>query len=101
MPKPGKKRKYKPNSTPEFKKDLKRMKKRGKPPMKLWKVVELLLSGKPLPGNYDDHELEREWEGHRECHIEADWLLIYKMEDKRLFLTRTGTHRELFRLPKE
>ncbi len=65
--------------------------------MRLWKVIDLLLSGKPLPGNCDDHPLVREWEGYRECHIEANWLLIYKIVNNRLYLVRTGTHEYLFR----
>lgn len=52
--------------------------------------------GKPLPGKYKDHGLEREWKGYRECHIDNDWLLIYRIEDDRLILVRTGTHSDLF-----
>jgi mRNA interferase YafQ len=79
-----------------FRKDVQRMKKRGKSLNDLKKVIELLASGKSLPGNYKDHALAREWVDYRECHIEADFLLIYKIEDTFLILERIGTHSDLF-----
>lgn len=72
------------------------MQKRGKPLQNLKKVVGLLLTGEPLPGNYKDHELSSEWAGYRECHIDNDWLLIYRIDEGRLILIRTGTHSDLF-----
>lgn len=79
-----------------FRKDVQRMKKRGKSLNGLKKVIELLAKGEPLPGNYKDHALAREWNDYRECHIEADFLLIYKSETKFLILERVGTHSDLF-----
>ncbi len=80
----------------QFKKDIKLMQRRGKDPQRLWRVVELLLAGIPLPLKYRDHRLSSEWAMFRECHIEPDWLLIYELAGTRLILVRTGTHADLF-----
>lgn len=64
----------------------------------LEKVVELLAMGEALPEKNRDHELSGNWVGHRECHIQPNWLLVYRIEDDVLVLTlaRTGTHSDLF-----
>nr|WP_308625684.1 type II toxin-antitoxin system YafQ family toxin [uncultured Eisenbergiella sp.] len=61
-------------------------------------VLEILCSEQPLPPKFKDHNLTGNYEGHKECHITADWLLIYKIEQEilTLSLTRTGTHSDLF-----
>jgi len=61
-------------------------------------VVNLLAAGDSLPEKYKDHQLAGNWNGHRECHITPDWLLIYKIDSDILVLTltRTGTHSDLF-----
>ena len=64
--------------TTEFEKDYKRVKLRGKNLVELKEIVRMLEREEPLPAAYDDHTLHGEWAGHRECHIEPDWLLIYK-----------------------
>ena len=68
--------------------------------MKKLNLVIDLLSGsdKPLPEKYNDHKLLGEFAGYRECHIEPDWLLVYKKERRNLVLvlTRTGSHSDLF-----
>lgn len=81
-----------------FKKDYKRIKKRGYDVTKLAEVVDMLTSGQELPAKYKDHRLSGDYEGCRECHITPDWLLVYEvMEDELLlYLTRTGTHSDLF-----
>lgn len=81
-----------------FKKDYKILVKRGYNPQLLQDVLELLCSEQPLPPKYKDHNLSGNYEGHRECHITPDWLLVYKVEQQilTLFLTRTGTHSDLF-----
>jgi len=84
------------HQTAQFKKDVKRQKRRGKDLEKLKRVIELLLSGTPLPSQYNDHPLYGDWKRHRDCHVEPDWLLIYRLEDETLFLERTGTHADLF-----
>lgn len=83
-----------------FKKDYKRVKKRGYDTRLLEKVIADLASGAELDEKYRDHALTGAWKGYRECHITPDWLLIYKIVDEELvlFLTRTGTHSELFNL---
>ena len=92
------KTKYELAITGRFKKDLKLCIKRNLDISKLESVVDTLLSGEPLPEKFKDHNLGGNWTGHRECHIEPDWLLIYYIENKvlTLTLTRTGTHSDLF-----
>ena len=82
----------------KFKKDIKRANKRGYNINKMEAVIELLASGTSMPAQYKDHALSGDWAGYRECHITPDWLLIYMLEDDKLFLTltRTGTHSDLF-----
>jgi mRNA interferase YafQ len=81
-----------------FKRDYKLVKKRGYDIGLLEEVLDILCSNQPLPPKYRDHNLAGNYEGHRECHITPDWLLIYKIEDDELLLslTRTGTHSNLF-----
>ena len=80
----------------QFKKDAKRQQKRGKDLDKLFDVIDLLISAKDLPASLRDHTLTGNWKGWRDCHIEPDWLLIYKMSPEELVLGRTGTHSVLF-----
>ncbi|CAN5745415.1 type II toxin-antitoxin system mRNA interferase toxin, RelE/StbE family [soil metagenome] len=63
---------------------------------KLKIMIELLLTGKPLPTRSHDHELGGNWSGHRDCHLEPAWSLIYKLMDGELRLERTGSHSDLF-----
>ncbi len=81
-----------------FKKDLKLAKKRGCHIEELKKAVDTLANEKKLEDKYRDHELTGNYRGFRECHIEPDWLLIYRVEkdEIELFLFRTGTHSDLF-----
>lgn len=60
-------------------------------------VLALLQAGKPLPDAFREHALERGFTGFTECHMDADWILIYRVLRHRIVLHRTGTHRELFR----
>ena len=89
---------YKPVFSNRFKKDIKLAVKRGKDLEKLSAVVELLCEGKPLPKQYKDHPLAGDYSGFRDCHIEPDWVMIYRIEDSQLqlVLARTGTHADLF-----
>lgn len=84
------------NQTTQFKKDIKKQKKRGKELQKLKEVIDILLSSQPLPEKHRDHALSGNWSGWRDCHIEPDWLLIYKISIEELTLGRTGTHSDLF-----
>lgn len=81
-----------------FKKDYKRIVKRGYDVRLLEKVIGLLAEQKPLPEQYHDHNLTGNYAGCRECHITPDWLLIYEVDGNELilYLTRTGTHSDLF-----
>ena len=80
----------------KFKKDINLAKKRGKDIQKLKEVITLLIEEKPLPLQYKDHPLIGNYVGRRECHIEPNWLLIYKKTIDMLILERTGTHADLF-----
>lgn len=82
----------------KFQKDLKRVQKRGYDISLLTNVLTILASGEPLPAKYKDHSLSGNYKGCRECHITPDWLLIYEIlkGDLILYLTRTGTHSDLF-----
>lgn len=86
-----------PVYTRQFNKDIKRMKRRGKNPEKLKIIIRSLISEEPLDPIHRDHKLIGNWHGRRECHIESDWLLIYKTETDRIMFERTGTHSDLFR----
>jgi mRNA interferase YafQ len=82
--------------TTQFKKDFKRIKKQNKDLDKLKNVVDKLATGSKLDIKYRDHQLAGRWSGHRDCHIEPDWVLIYMIKDDELRLERTGSHTELF-----
>ena len=84
--------------TSQFKKDYKLAMKRGLKMDLLDDIIRLLSRGQPLPEKNRDHELSGKWAGHRECHIQGDWLLIYRIENGVLVLTlaRTGSHSDLF-----
>jgi len=82
--------------TNRFKKDVKKMKKRGKSFDVFKQVIQQLAHGEPLDEKFRDHKLIGNYVGTRECHIEPDWLLIYEDHDDELILIRTGTHSDLF-----
>lgn len=81
-----------------FKKDFKRIVKRGYDIRLLENVIEMLANGQVLPEKYRDHSLFGDYADCRECHITPDWLLVYKISNAELilYLTRTGTHSDLF-----
>lgn len=79
-----------------FEKDLKLAGKRGKNLEKLKLVIKTLLDKQPLSSKYRDHWLTGNYAGRRECHIEPDWLLIYKPSQKVIIFERLGTHSDLF-----
>lgn len=86
--------------TGQFKKDYKLAIKRGFKAEELQKVITMLVNEQPLPDKYRDHTLinSRNYKDMRECHIEPDWLLVYKIvrENLILKLIRTGSHSDLF-----
>ena len=79
-----------------FKRDLKRITKRGYDRSLLETVVDALRRDEPLPEARRDHPLKGEWKDWGECHIEPDWLLIYRTTEDEVLLARTGTHADLF-----
>lgn len=81
-----------------FRKDYKRIVKRGYNINLLERVIEILANGDPLPERYKDHVLSGNYKGYRECHITPDWLRVYKIhaDELILLLSRTGTHSDLF-----
>ena len=89
--------KYTVKYTTQFKKDFKLAEKRGLHTELLKEIVGKLAKGEALPEKNRDHALTGNWLGHRECHIQPDWLLIYRYDNNVLVLTlaRTGTHSEL------
>lgn len=90
--------KYEVQPTTKFKKDLKLCKSRGYDIELINQIIKKLANGEKLEEKNEDHDLHGNWEGYRECHILPDWLLVYKyIEDELiLYLTRTGTHSDLF-----
>lgn len=89
---------YQIRPSTRFQKDVKRAEKRGYNMELLTAVIKKLAAGEPLPERNKDHILVGDYAGCRECHITPDWLLIYEIRDQDLFLylTRTGTHSDLF-----
>ncbi len=85
-------------ATAQFRKDLKRIRKRDYDLSRLDDVLQTLLAEKPLQEKHRDHDLAGDYKGFRECHIEPNWLLIYAVDKGKLILTasRTGTHSDLF-----
>ena len=83
--------------TTQFKKDYKRIKKQNKDLSKLRTVIDKLSLGKLLEPTYRDHPLSGNWKNHRDCHIEPDWILIYRITAEGLYLERTGSHSDLFK----
>lgn len=79
-----------------FKKDFKTCIKRGYKMALLQRAIDILRIPAPLPAKNIDHNLSGNYSGYRECHIEPDWLLIYKQIDHELRLDRTGSHADLF-----
>lgn len=88
-----------PAYTRQFRKDIKRIKKSGRHDIeKLKTVIRLLVGEKELDRTYRDHNLTGDFKDRRECHIEPDWLLVYKVNrrDKIIIFERTGSHSDVF-----
>jgi len=90
---------YQPVYTKQFRKDIKRIEKSGNKDIeKLKAIIRLLLDSKQLDLSYRDHNLKGNFKDRRECHIEPDWLLVYKLNKKEKTMTfeRTGSHADIF-----
>jgi mRNA interferase YafQ len=88
--------KFNPVVTNRFRKDYKLAVKRGYQITKLDNIMRLLLEGQALDNRHRDHSLTGNYSHRRECHIEPDWLLIYKLDNNDIIFERTGTHSDLF-----
>ena len=85
-------------TTTAFERDLRRVNKQGKDLDKLETVVNTLQAREPLPARCRPHPLRGIWAGHWDCHVEPDWLLLYRVTNEALILVRTGSHADLFGL---
>ncbi|MFZ1081965.1 MAG: type II toxin-antitoxin system YafQ family toxin [Candidatus Kryptoniota bacterium] len=87
---------FAPVYTKRFQKDVKLVAKRGNDTEAMKETITLLLEGKPLEARYRDHKLHGEYEDCKECHVQPDWLIIYRLVGNELHFLRTGTHADLF-----
>jgi len=85
-----------PVRSAQFKRDVRKARARGKDLSRLRVLLESLIEQEPLAARHRDHPLRGIWKGHREAHIEPDWLLIYRVKGDELHLVRTGSHSDLF-----
>jgi len=86
-----------PVYTRQFERDIRKAEKRGKNLGKLKIIVRTLIESGKLDALHRDHQLVGNYAGRRECHIEGEWLLIYKIEKDRIIFERTGSHSNLFK----
>ena len=86
-----------PVYTKQFSKDIKKAQKRKKNLEKLKIILRTLIEGHPPDPLHHDHKLIGDYQGRRECHVESDWLLIYKLDFPKIIFERTGSHSDLFR----
>jgi mRNA interferase YafQ len=87
---------YSPVYTKQFARDVKKAQKRGKNLEKFRIIAKTLLSGEPLDEIHTNHKLIGNHLGRRECHMESDWLLIYKLTEDQIIFERMGSHSDLF-----
>ena len=78
-----------------FRRDVRRLRRRGRDVAKLRAVVDRILAGQPLEPSNRLHKLTGNLAGRWECHIENDWLLVWQQDDNVIFLERTGTHSDM------
>ena len=86
-----------PVRSTQFRRDVRRAKKRGRDLSRLRAVLASLIRQEPLTARRLDHPLRGIWKGYREAHIEPDWLLVYRVIGNELRLVRTGSHADLFK----
>ncbi len=85
-----------PSYARQFERDVKRMRKRGTDLQKPKSVLSSLIAEEKLDERYQDHALLGNYKGRWECHLEPDWLLVYKLAGNEIIFERTGTHSDLF-----
>ena len=88
---------FTPVFTKQFEKDVKRCRRRGKNLDKFKLIARTLLSGEQLDPIHRDHKLTGNFMGRRDCHIESDWILIYKIDTEHLIFERMESHSDLFK----
>lgn len=88
---------FTPVYTKQFARDVKKAQKRGKNLEKFKIIAQTLLRGEALDDLHRDHKLLGNYAGRRECHIESDWLLIYKTKEDQMIFERMGRHSDLFK----
>ncbi len=86
----------KPDYTKQFEKDLKRAEKIRKDIIKLKVLIRMLINQERIPQRHNDHKLLGGFQNRRECHIEPDWLVVYKIKEEKIIFERTGSHSDLF-----
>jgi mRNA interferase YafQ len=79
-----------------FEREIEKAKKRGLDMSKIRDIIEDLINEKPLSAKHKNHKLKGNFVGYWECHIEPDWLLVYKKDNEHIYFARTGTHSDLF-----
>jgi mRNA interferase YafQ len=85
-----------PSYSTQIERDLRLMQRRGKDVQKFKTIISALINEEPLAERQHDHSLSGNYSGRRECHIEPNWLLIYKLHNDEIIFERTGTHSDLF-----
>ena len=85
-----------PSYATQFERNLRLMQRRGKDTEKLKQLLVALINEEPLAERHRDHPLRGNFRNRRECHVEPDWLLIYKLNGDDIIFERTGTHADLF-----
>jgi len=85
-----------PEYSNAFKKDLVKAMRRNKDITKLITITSMLIGEVPLPAQFENHPLKGNYAGHMDCHIEPDWILIYRTEENCIRFVRIGTHSDLF-----
>jgi mRNA interferase YafQ len=85
-----------PEFTRQFVKDLGLMERRHKDINKIIEVIVMIIWEDPLPEKHREHKLSGDYSGYTECHVEGDWLLVYRISERKVLFTRTGTHADLF-----
>jgi mRNA interferase YafQ len=85
-----------PVTSSKFRRDVKRLEKRGKDMRKLRAIMAILIEEQPLPSAHLDHPLRGNWHGFRDLHVEPDWILIYRVVGHEVQFARSGTHSDLF-----
>ena len=79
-----------------FKRDVRKLLKRGWNLQKLDRIISALQRDTPLPPSARPHPLHGKWSGCWDCHVGGDWVLIYELTEREVILHRTGTHADLF-----